>query len=165
MNWTPQDAGELARYRCRDCDGTGLLPGTEFALCTCVCRRVFRACYHRFRVCAESDTAARSMVFKEMPKGVDRHLVWFRRNEDYCADFQSAARRVLSRDLYRTFRIYYVLGAAIDLVARQFRVSRTEVYRQVTEIEALVGRELALLQPYSLYPPREYMKTTANHAA
>ncbi len=165
MNWTPESAGQLARYGCRDCNGTGLAPGQGVVLCTCVCRRVFRTCYHRFRICVESEAAARGMAFREMPRGVDRHLVWFRKNEDYCADFQAAARRALHRDLYRTFRVYHLLGAGIDLVARQFRLSRPEVYRQVSEIEAAVGRELALLQPYSLYPPRQYMKTTASPAA
>jgi len=165
MNWTSQAAGELARFGCRECRGTGLLPGSAFALCNCVCRRVFRICYNRFRSCAEAEAGARAVKFREMPSGVDRHMVWVRRNEDYCADFQAAARRVLHPGLYRTFRVYHLLGAGLDLVARQFHLCRTDVFDQVLEIEARVGRELALLQPYSLYPPREYMKTAAGNAA
>jgi hypothetical protein len=159
MNWTPESAAELGRYDCRGCGGNGFAAGE---LCACVCRRVFQVCYRRFRVCAEADGSARVVIFRENRLGVERHLMWIRRNEDYCADFEAAARRVLSPQLYRVFRLCHVLGAATDLVARRLSVSRSVLYDVVAEIEEQVGRELALMQPYSLYPPHVYLGSTAH---
>ncbi len=168
--WTPQRAALLARYDCRSCRGTGLLSAPPFlearaglagGLCTCVFRRVFRVCYRCFRLCATADRSARTVTFSAVPRGVDRHLVWIRRNEDYCADFQAAGRRVLTPELYRVFRFFYLLGGSADLVARRLGVSRATLYRMLAQIEPAVGRELALLEPYSLYPPQEYMRLGA----
>jgi hypothetical protein len=159
MNWTPEGAAELARYDCHSCGGSGLAGGEP---CACVCRRVFQVCYRRFRVCAEADAFARLVTFRENRRGVDRHLMWIRRNEDYCADFQAAARRVLSPQLYRVFGFYHLLGAAADLVAGRLSISRSVLYGMVAEIEERVGRELALMQPYSLYPPRAYLGLIAH---
>jgi hypothetical protein len=159
MNWTPESAAELARYDCRGCGGGGFAGGEP---CACVCRRVFQVCYRRFRVCAEADGFARLVTFRENRRGVERHLMWIRRNEDYCADFQASARRALSPQLYRVFRFYHLLGAAAELVARRLSISRSVLYGVVAEIEERVGRELALMQPYSLYPPRAYLGSTAH---
>jgi hypothetical protein len=161
MNWTPEGAAELARYDCRGCGGSGFAGGE---LCACVCRRVFQVCYRRFRVCAEADAFARVVTFRENRRGVERHLMWIRRNEDYCADFEASARRVLSAQLYRVFRLCHVLGAATDLVARRLSMSRSVLYGMVAEIEERAGRELALMQPYSLYPPQAYLGSTARGA-
>lgn len=160
MLWTTETAGALARYNCDLCGGTGVRPSPpECAIvpCACACRRVFQACYRRFRQCAEADGSARRVSFAESRRGVDRHLIWFRRNEDYCADFQAAGRRSLSPELYRLFRFYHLLGGAADLVARRLGVSRAEFYRLLGEVEIAVGREVALMEPHSLYPPRVYL--------
>lgn len=154
MNWTSETAAELARYDCRFCGGGGLSGGEP---CACVCRRVFHSCYRRFRICSEADAFARLVTFRENRRGVERHLMWFRRNEDYCADFQASARRALAPELYRIFRFYHVLGGSADLVARNLGLSRTVLYNAVEEIEERVGREFALMEPHSLYPPRIYL--------
>lgn len=160
MRWTTETAGELARYDCHLCAGTGVqsaAAGCSVIPCACACRRVFQACYRRFRECAAADGSARRVRFLESPRGVDRHLMWIRRNEDYCADFQSAGRRSLDPELYRIFRYYHLLGGAAALVARRLALSERQLTRLLAEIESTVGRELALMEPYSLYPPRFYM--------
>lgn len=164
MIWTAERACQLARHNCPACRGTGLpappagVADEQLVPCSCVCRRVFRACYARFRTCAAADGYARTVTFREMPRGVDRRLVWIRSNEDYCADFQAAARRALPPELHRIFRFHYVLGAPVGLIAKRLRVSRSLIYCFVSEIEPLVGLEFALMQPYSLYPPKQYMQ-------
>jgi len=159
MNWTAESAAELSRYNCRDCRGSGFAGGE---LCACVCRRVFQICHRRFRVCAEADGSARVITFEKNRRGVDRHQMWIRRNEDYCADFQAAGRRALPPELYDVFRFYHLLGAGADLVARRLSVSRSALYDLVAEVEERVGRELAMVQPYSLYPPHVYLGSTAH---
>ena len=88
---------------------------------------------------------------------MDRHLVWIRRNEDYCADFQAAGRRSLTPELYQVFRFYHLLGGSAELVARRLGLSERVFFRILREVESTVGREMALMEPYSLYPPRQYM--------
>jgi hypothetical protein len=159
--WTVEAAGTLARYDCSCCRGTGIaeFDANEVLVpCVCVCRRVFQICYRRFRRCAAADGSARRVTFTESPRGVDRHLAWIRRNEDYCADFQAAGRRSLNAELYRVFRFYHLLGASAELVARRLDVSRAEVFRLVARVESVAGREIATLRPYSLYPPGEYLR-------
>lgn len=158
MEWNAQSAGLLARMDCSLCRGSGLSPASGVP-CGCVCRRVFRICYRRFRACAGADSFARLVTFDEFARGVDRHLMWLRRNEDYCADFQSAGRRALAPELFRVFRFYHLLGAAPALVARRIGVAHTGLYRMIAEVEEAVGRELALMQPYSLYPPHAYLRS------
>jgi len=123
-----------------------------------VYREVFRVCYRRFRQCARADRSARTVRFTHMPGGVDRRLVWTRRNEDYCADFQAAGRRALAPETYRVFRFYHLLGGSTDLVSRRIGVPRRDFFRLLAEIESIVGCELALMEPYSLYPPEDYMR-------
>jgi hypothetical protein len=162
--WTLQNAGELARYSCELCGGTGVgssAPDSPIVPCACTFRRVFRACYRRFRQCAESDGSARRVSFGESRQGVDRHLVWIRRSEDYCADFQSAGRRSLTPELYRIFRFYHLLGGSAELVARRLGLCDRDFFRILREVESTVGREMALMEPYSLYPPRGYMTRVA----
>lgn len=161
MEWNLQTAGALARYDCPACRATGLASvsqGLAAVPCACVCRRVFQVCYRRFRRCATADPSARIVAFNESPRGVDRHLVWVRRNEDYCADFQASGRRALNDELYRVFRFYHLLGGAAELVARRTGLSLRQLFRHIGQIEQLVGREVALMEPYSLYPPKDYMR-------
>lgn len=160
MKWTAEGAALLARYACRDCGGTGFEQGAAWpaALCGCVCRRVFHVCHRRFRVCAGADAFARTVTFREVPRGVERRLMWIRRNEDYCADFQAAGRRALAGGHWQVFRFFHLLGGGPDLVAGRMRLNRTDFYRLLFEVETLVGRALAEMQPYSLYPPHEYMR-------
>ena len=161
MRWTEASAAALASAACRLCRGAGCEPGpaaVSVVPCACVCRRVFRVCYGRFRTCAAADSFARTVAYREVPRGVDRRIVWCRNNEDYCADFAAAGRRSLAPDLHRVFRFYYLLGGDAPLVASRLGVTRTVFFRSLLEVEAVVGGEIALMKPYSLYPPYEYMR-------
>lgn len=162
MRWTIDTASRLAKRDCRDCRGTGLSPARNgAALCACVCRHVFRECYGRFRACAAADGHSRAVSYSRVP-GVDRSIVWTRSNEDYCADFEAAARRALPAELHRIFRFYYILGASERLLAARLNLHVRSVYRRIAEIQAAVGRELALMQPYSLYPPAQYVQNAVS---
>ena len=159
MEWTSYQAALLAEPRCPLCQGLGFCPGLPPLLCDCVYRAVFHACFVKFRQCAKADPYRRLVTFERNLRGVDRRLTWARRNEDYCADFRAAGQRALPNHLYRVFRFYHLLGAAGELVMRRLAISRRSLTVWITEVEVNLGRELAHMRPYSLFPPHEYMRS------
>ncbi len=157
MEWTPATAAALARYACPLCQGTGQMGSIEpKGLCHCVYRAVFRACHKRFRYCGEMNASVRGVSFERIRGAVDRSLTWARSSEDYRADFHSCGLRALPRDLYRYFSFYYLHAAAQDVVCRRLGICSRLADKWMTEIEVLVGREIAHLKPYSLFPPQGY---------
>jgi len=173
MEWTPSTAADLSRYGCPECSGTGLPSRGRLAvcpsqpdqtpsasalrLCTCVYRAVFRACYRRFKHCGKLDPSLRRVRYERTPGAVDRTVTWVRRNEDFRADFHSCGVRALPKHLYHFFSFYYLHGAKEEMVCQRLGISVRGANTLMAEIETLVGREIAHLQPYSLFPPRGYM--------
>jgi len=177
MEWTPRITADLSRYGCPECSGTGVPTRRSFSigppapqseqpacaggppprLCTCVYRAVFRACYRRFLYCGKLDPSMRRISYERTPRAVDRSLIWVRRNEDFRADFHACGLRVLPKHLYQLFSFYHLHGAKMELVARRLGLSERRAYDWLAEIETIVGREIAHLQPYSLFPPQGYM--------
>ncbi|MGH9847760.1 MAG: hypothetical protein ACREEM_54430, partial [Blastocatellia bacterium] len=51
-----------------------------------------------------------------------------------------------------------LLGGDAPLVASRLGVARPVFYRCLLEIETVVGGEIALMKPYIIYPPYEYMR-------
>lgn len=165
MQWNPRQAALHAAQECVLCQGFGVRSGPSLTLCDCVYRTIFRACLVKFRQCVKADAYTRLVTFERTPRGVDRSLIWRRRNEDYCADFQAAGRRVLPPRLYRVFSFYHLLGGSAELVLRRLRISRRTLTDWIAEVELSLGRELAHMQPYSLFPPREYMSPSTRGSA
>jgi hypothetical protein len=99
----------------------------------------------------------RKVNFERTPKGVDRTVSWVRRNEDYRADFHSCGLRSLPRHLYQLFSFYYLHGCSLDVASRRLGMSFRQSTEWLAEIETMVGREIAFLEPYSLFPPQGYM--------
>jgi hypothetical protein len=184
MEWTPSIAARLSRVGCPECYGTGLpgipklsvgpshqaepvpqAPSRRSAppdsqgnrLCTCVYRAVFRACYRRFVHCGNLDPSLRRVSYERTVGAVDRTVSWTRRNEDFRADFHACGLRVLPKHLSQFFSFYHLHGAKEEMVCRRLGISDRHARRWMVEIETLVGREIAHLQPYSLFPPRGYM--------
>lgn len=157
MQWTSRQTAVLASDACVFCRGFGIRSADLMVLCDCVYRAVFRSCYLKFRQCAAADPYTRQVSYERNRRGVDRRLSWARRNEDYCADFHLAGRRVLPRHLYAVFSYYHLHGARGGLLLRRLGVSRRTLTAWVAQAEVVVGRELAHMQPYSLFPPREYL--------
>jgi hypothetical protein len=154
MQWTPETAAQLSRPGCRDCRETGLVSTN---LCDCVSRAVFRACYRRFKHCGTMHVSMRKVNFERTSKGVDRTLSWVRRNEDYRADFHSCGLRALPRHLYQLFSFYHLHGCSLDVARRRLGMSYRQSVEWIGEVETFVGREIAFLEPYSLFPPQGYM--------
>ncbi|GEM_PF-5484001 len=191
MEWTPSIAAEISRYGCPECAGTGIpvrrrlsfcppppppptvttlaaAPGDGdpeplVRLCGCVYRAVFRACHRRFVFCGKLDPSLRRISYDRTPRAVDRTLTWVRRNEDYRADFHHCGERSLPKHLYQLFSFYHLHGGKMAMVARRLGFAERRAWEYVVEIERIVGREIAHLQPYSLFPPAGYM-VPANRA-
>jgi hypothetical protein len=154
--WTPTNAAELTTGACYRCEGKGLVCENPVVLCACVYRGVFRACWRKFRRLAHPEVETSRVTYGRIQHGVDRSLCWYRRNEDYCADFHSAGRRALPKHLYRVFSFIHLQGADAELVTRRLGVSGRQLRDWIAEVELAVGREIAHQQPYSLYPPSLY---------
>jgi hypothetical protein len=80
------------------------------------------------------------------------------------ADFCLAARRALSAEDHQLFRYIYLLGADRPLCGRFLRLDRGNFFHAVYRIEETLGRYLAELKPYPLYPVDEYMGGTVRAA-
>ncbi len=155
MKWTRQETATAAWSDCPRCSGLGHL--SNRVICSCVYRHVFRACHRAFRRCVLADPHSRTVSFERTSHAVDRSLTWVRRNEDFCADFQAAGYRALPAHLWPVFRFYHLLGASVSLVARRLGIQESNLRSVIYDVEALVGREIAHVKPYSLYPPYDYL--------
>ncbi len=127
--------------------------------CLCVFRAIFRACYSRFRECESSygQTGAISLGNNPGPSG---NRVYAFKHEEYAADFCLAARRALNERHYRLFRYVFLLGADSESCMRFLRMDRGQYFHEVYRIEEILGKYLAELRPYPLYPIDEYMGGT-----
>ena len=116
---------------------------------------MFRACYARFRTLVDSERSLSRVTLDRNPQGRQRG-VWGRKREEFIADFQLIARRILDPWHSRLFRLHHILGADVALCARRLRVSRAIVYHGVYRLEALLGLAFATTEPYALYPLDDY---------
>src|SRR4051794_21282658 len=98
MEWNRSETLALAANNCKFCSGEGLRAEEESVEpaepCKCVLRAIFRACYNRFRECANKnlDNSRSSM---EHGSTHDMPGTWSRKNEEYVADFLLIAKRTL----------------------------------------------------------------------
>lgn len=158
MEWNHSDLGLLAQASCSACRGLGVrrekrgdpLP------CGCALRAVFRACYKRFRQCALRGKFRSTVSFERTPGGRTNRGMWSRKEEEYMADFELVSRRSLDPWHCQIFRFHFLLGADWRLCSQRLGVSRGNFYHAVYRIEEKLGKVFYELEPYSLYPPRDY---------
>jgi hypothetical protein len=155
---TPQFPVNLAVSWCRTCHGSGWRPTDAAEVCPCVYRVIFRTCYAQFRRCRQDARSTQPIPLerRSTPQGL-RHSTWVRRNEDYCADFQVAARQALGPALFRLFRLHYLLRIPASLIGKQFHVHPSVVRKLLLRVQCAVGRQIAECSPYSIYPPALYL--------
>jgi hypothetical protein len=123
--------------------------------CRCVFRAAFRACYNRFRDCvAKGDRIG--TVSLDFCNGRDGRRYYSRKREEYIADFCLVSQRVLDTFEHRLFRYHFLLGADWSLCCRQMGIDRGTFFHAVYDIEQKLGQAFAELEPYPLYPPKEY---------
>jgi hypothetical protein len=157
MEWTRSDTIALAMQCCAHCHGLGLklsLRGPAIP-CNCVLRAVFRACYARFRHCADKEKHI-SQASPEFISGKDGTKTWGRKDEEYMADFCQVSRKSLDESEYKVFKYHFLLGADWKLCTRKLNLDRGTFFHTVYRIEHKLGKVFRELEPYGLYPLSEY---------
>jgi hypothetical protein len=99
-------------------------------------------------------------VSLESNPGQAGYRVYSLKRQEYVADFCLAARRALTEEDYRLFRYVFLAGADWKLCQRYTGIDRGNFYHEVYRLEEIMGRYMAELKPYPLYPIDEYMGGT-----
>ncbi len=157
MQWTRSETLALAQQSCTFCYGLGLRPGRGGVStpCNCVFRAIFRACYSRFRQCADKEKYI-SRTSLEPNAGRQRKAVWGMKNEEYMADFILVSRRTLTESEYQLFRFHFLLGADWKMCCRRMNLDRGSFFHEVYRIQQKLGRTFRELEPHALFPVDEY---------
>src|SRR5919202_4629459 len=110
MDWNRSTVIGLASACCTTCQGHGTrsLGGRPEGPCSCVFRAIFRACYRKFREFASQSIDAGLVSLEHVDGPVGRRVYSLKR-EEYLADFNLIARRVLTDNDYRLFRFTFLL--------------------------------------------------------
>jgi hypothetical protein len=157
MEWTRSETLALAAPGCNTCLGLGLRVGRKQATypCNCVLRAIFRACFQRFRDCANREKYMSRVTLDPLP-GKDRRGTWGRKDEEYIADFTLISKRTLTEFEYRIFRYHFLLGADWKLCCHKLNIDRGNFFHAVYRIEQKLGRVFRELEPYPLFPLSDY---------
>src|SRR5262249_33309697 len=115
----------------------------------------FRACYNRFRECSASGGRAKTVTL-ELCNGMDNRRTYSRKREEFAADFCLLGRRVLDDFEYQIFRFHFLLGGDWKICCRRMNLDRGSFFHGVYRIEQKLGRAVAELEPYPLFPIDEY---------
>ena len=92
----------------------------------------------------------------ESIRGKEHSHTWGMKNEEYVADFCLTAERTLNRVEHQIFRFHFLLGADWKLCCRRLKLDRGNFFHYVYRIEHKLGRVFRELQPYALFPLRDY---------
>lgn len=159
MQWNRASTFGLSKVACLHCGGQGLRSVWKFRTspCRCVLRAIFRACFTRYRECAELTKYCSAVSLEYAGNGgTDGGRVYGRKIEEYMADVCLVARRSLSEQENQVFRFYFLLGADWKLCAKRVNLNRGNFFHLVYRIEEKLGRAFAEVRPYPLYPVSDY---------
>jgi hypothetical protein len=135
----------LANHDCRECAGSGY--GLNDPVCACVYRRIFDACYDCYQAITPHTSRVQSdSIYKSRPE------------EEFRADFWAVAHRALigRPALAETFDVYFAEERGARIAAAILGISTGVLFRRATDIKRLVGRAFRDVQPYPLFPSRQY---------
>jgi hypothetical protein len=95
----------------------------------------------------------------EFCRGREGHRAYSLKREEYMADFCLVSRRTLDDFEYRLFRYHHLLGADWRLCCRQLKMERGDFFHALYRVEQKLGKVFAELEPYPLYPLRDYFNS------
>lgn len=141
---------------CTRCFGLGVNTNARCKTtqpCECVLRRIFRACYGKFRRIQTRQILAQ-------PRAASRFgLTWSRPREEFCADFLLIAKRKLTTDEWKIFRLHWLLGGDWRIGRILLHIDRGNFFHAVYRIERKLGRAYAETKPYGIFPIGDYFYT------
>jgi len=126
MEWTCSETLALAREGCTSCRGFGLRRNAkgETSPCKCVLRKIFSACYSRFRYCTQLSPHLRITKLERLPGALNSSAMYGRPNEEYVADFCLLGKRALANRPVelQIFTFCFLLGVERTLCARRLKI-------------------------------------------
>jgi|SRR5271157_1075170 len=157
MLWNRSTTIGIANATCTSCEGLGMVRNREDRQvpCDCVLRGVFRACLTGFKECLALGERTASVSW-EPCNGPIGGRVFSRKREEYLADFLRVTERALTPEEYRIFRYHFLLGADYYLCCRKLHMDRGSFFHAIYRLEEKLGHVYAELEPYPLYPLRDY---------
>lgn len=160
MEWNRSETIALAKHSCTLCHGIGLRSswGSTEVPCNCVLRAIFRACYARFRHCADEQECLTQKTFEYLPGSGETAVMYDRKNEEYAADFLLIARRHLDERDHKLFRYHYILGADWKLCCVKLGIDRGLFFHGIYRIQQRLGKAFKETKPYPLFPVYEYFE-------
>jgi hypothetical protein len=129
--------------------------GDRHVPCDCALRGIFRACLTGFKECLALSERTASVSW-EPCNGPIGGRVFSRKREEYLADYMRVTERALSKDEYQIFRYHFLLGADYYLCCQKLHMDRGSFFHAIYKLEEKLGRVYAELEPYPLYPLRDY---------
>lgn len=150
----------LASERCTQCLGMrqvwrGRRKGEP---CGCVLRTIFRICLDEYLAIALSDRTISQVVYKQFGGGRPsrRQPGYSRPREEFVADFELLAKRVLDLQHHYVFRLYFIEGKKYPECCQLLGLDKGNFFHAVYRIEESMGRACRELLPYPLFPPFDY---------
>ena len=144
----------LAPVSCALCSGTGQCFGVRGRLrpCACVARAVCRICLLRYDECRAMQGGNGGVSYEQTERG--RSLVRFygMRREEYIADVELTARRVLLPEEWSLFELHMLRKLTWRACCPTLRLDRGNFFHAVYRIETKLGLAFGALEPYSLLP-------------
>lgn len=158
MQWNRSELYFLAQRSCALCGGIGTrdLHEADPTPCGCVYRAAFRACFERFRLCIDRGRHVSQASLERIGSGPANRAAWSRKDEEFIADFELVSRRYLDDWHHRVFRYFFILRADWKLCARRLGIDRGNFFHAVYRVEERLGKVFSDLEPYALFPPRDY---------
>jgi hypothetical protein len=93
----------------------------------------------------------------DLRAGGQGRSTWALKREEYCADFELIARRVLTEVELRLFRLHFLERGDWKLCTRRLTIDRGNFFHAVYRIEQKLGRAYSELKPYALHPADDYL--------
>lgn len=147
----------LATPGCTWCHGTGNWPLRYQDACKCVERAVFRVCLQEYFTILDKQTAG-TQIHYHVASNRRAGIYWGRRGEEYIADIELTARRVLTDVQFKIFRLHFLMGLEYRDCCPLLRLSRGNFFHGVYKVQELLGRAFYTTRPYALFPIREYFQ-------
>lgn len=152
--WDRSEALALSSVSCRVCFGSGVrLKGSP---CQCVTRKIFRICLERYYRCRCGQGVSGGVSMEKLDCGTRSFRCYGRKDEEFIADFELAARRTLNDQEFRLFQMHYLWGAQYTDCMRSLGLDKGQVFHLIYRVAHLVGRACRETRPYALFPLREY---------